>query len=152
MRPSPRRAFRRTPSIARCVSSPRACARSAALRSPSLRMPASSSSSLSSSSPWPSGRGALGAHVFTDAHRVLPVVGSRAGDVPIAQAVGGLDAAFVVGVVLSLLAALVGADLVAGEKERGTLDWARTSVHRFMGCSRIWLYALVERYQIQGLD
>lgn len=64
---------------------------------------------------------ALGGHVFTDAHRVLPVVGSRAGDVPIAQAVGGLDAAFVVGVVLSLLAALVGADLVAGEKERGTL-------------------------------
>lgn len=64
---------------------------------------------------------ALGAHVFTDAHRVLPVVGSRAGDVPIAQAVGGLDAAFVVGVVLSLLAALIGADLVAGEKERGTL-------------------------------
>lgn len=64
---------------------------------------------------------ALGGHVFTDAHRVLPVVGSRAGDAPIAQAVGGLDAAFVVGVVLSLLAALVGADLVAGEKERGTL-------------------------------
>ncbi|MBO9538978.1 ABC transporter permease subunit [bacterium] len=64
---------------------------------------------------------ALGGHVFTDAHRVLPVVGSRAGDAPIAQAVGGLDAAFVVGVVLSLLAALFGADLVAGEKERGTL-------------------------------
>lgn len=64
---------------------------------------------------------ALGGHVFTDAHRVLPVRGTRTGDKPIAQAVGGLDAAFVVGVVLSLMAALSGADLVAGEKERGTL-------------------------------
>lgn len=65
--------------------------------------------------------GAMGGHLFTDAHRVVPVGGTQAGDAPIAGAVGGLDLAFVVAAVLSLLAVVWGADLVAGEKERGTL-------------------------------
>lgn len=65
--------------------------------------------------------GAMGGHLFTDAHRVVPVGGTAAGDAPIAGAVGSLDAAFVVAAVLSLLAVVWGADLVAGEKERGTL-------------------------------
>ncbi len=65
--------------------------------------------------------GALAGHVFTDAHRLIPAAGSQAADLPIGQAIGSLDAAFVIGAVLPLLAVLAGADLVAGEKERGTL-------------------------------
>lgn len=65
--------------------------------------------------------GSLASHVFTDAHRLVPASGAAAADLPIAQAVGALDAAFVIGAVLPLLAVLLGADLVAGEKERGTL-------------------------------
>jgi ABC-2 type transport system permease protein len=64
---------------------------------------------------------ALGAHVFTDAHRVVPVNGAPAAALPLARVVGSLDAAFVIGVALPLLAVLSGAEAIAGEKERGTL-------------------------------
>jgi ABC-2 type transport system permease protein len=64
---------------------------------------------------------AFGGHVFTDAHRVVPVSGSAAGDRPLERVIGALDASFVVGVMLSLIAVLMGCDLVAGEKARGTL-------------------------------
>lgn len=65
--------------------------------------------------------GALAGHVYTDAHRLIPASGGRAADLPFAEAVGTLDVAFVVGAVLPLLAVLLGSELVAGEKERGTL-------------------------------
>jgi len=65
--------------------------------------------------------GALAGHVYTDAHRLVPATGGRSADLPFAEAVGTLDVAFVVGAVLPLLAVLLGSDLVAGEKERGTL-------------------------------
>jgi ABC-2 type transport system permease protein len=65
--------------------------------------------------------GSLAGHVYTDAHRLVPASGGRAADLPFAEAIGVLDVAFVVGVVLPLFAVLLGADLVAGEKERGTL-------------------------------
>ncbi|GEM_PF-3354817 len=65
--------------------------------------------------------GILPGHLVTDAHRLLPAKGTSAADAPFAQAIGTLDTAFVIGVILSLLAVLAGSDLVAGEKERGTL-------------------------------
>ena len=65
--------------------------------------------------------GALAGHVFTDAHRLVPAAGAQAADLPIGQAVGARGAAFALVALLPLLAVLAGADLVAGEKERGTL-------------------------------
>lgn len=87
--------------------------------------------------------GVLGRYVFTDAHRVLPVNGAASGEQPLVEAIGGLDALFVVGVVLPLLAVLAGAGAVAEEKERGTLRLVLATVPD----RRRWLFMkLAGRY------
>ncbi|MEB3328437.1 MAG: DUF3526 domain-containing protein [Candidatus Sericytochromatia bacterium] len=65
--------------------------------------------------------GSLPTFLYTDAHRVQAARGSRVGEGPLEALLGPFDVGAVVGVVGSLVAALVGAEVVAAERARGTL-------------------------------
>jgi ABC-2 type transport system permease protein len=80
----------------------------------------------------------LGSFVVTDAHRLIPVSGNPDADRLHAAGIPPLDLATAVSLIGALLAVLAGVDVVAGERESGTLGLTFAAIDR-----KRWLAAKV---------